>query len=113
VRRVLAPTGRYAANLIDNGPLAFARAEVATLAAVFDEVVVLAPPAVLARRDGGNLVAVASDATFDAAALQARLVEVGSDYEVLAGADVTAWVDGAEVLRDDFAPVDQLLTPYG
>lgn len=112
VRRVLDDSGRYAANLIDNPPLAFARAEVATLAEVFDHVVVLAPPAVLARRDGGNLVAVASDAPIDPVTLQAALLAHDSDYEVLADSALTSWIDGAQVLRDDFAPVDQLLTPY-
>ncbi len=30
----------------------------------------------------------------------------------LTGADLDAWVGDAEVLTDDHAPVDQLLTPY-
>ena len=31
---------------------------------------------------------------------------------VLAGDDLAAFADGAQVLNDDLAPVDQLLTPY-
>jgi hypothetical protein len=31
---------------------------------------------------------------------------------VITGAELDAWVDGAPVLTDDYAPVDQLLTPY-
>ena len=110
---MLRPDGVYVANLIDHGPLAFARAEVATLAAVFDHVALVGEPADLARTgDGGNLVAVASDEPIDLAALAARLDERGTGWSVLGGDDLTGWVDGAEVLTDELAPVDQLLTPY-
>jgi len=34
------------------------------------------------------------------------------DWVAATGPDVAAWVDGADVLTDDHAPVDQLLTPY-
>jgi spermidine synthase len=112
VRRVLREDGVYAANLIDHGPLAFARAEVATLGTVFDHVVLLADPGTQARRDGGNMVAVASDRQLDTDALDARLAERGTGWSTLAGAGLAAWVDGAQVLTDDHAPVDQLLTPY-
>ncbi len=113
VDRVLAPDGVYAANLIDHGPLAFARAEVATLAAVFDHVVVLAPADVVERTGGGNLVAVASDREVDADAITARMGERDLDWQVLSGEALADWVGDAQVLTDDEAPVDQLLTPYG
>lgn len=116
VQRVLADDGVYAANLIDYGPLAFARAEVATLGAVFDHVALLGDPDTLARRatteSGGNMVAVASDAPLATDALADRLDERGTGWDVLTGTGLEAWVDGAEVLTDDHAPVDQLLTPY-
>lgn len=111
VRRTLRPDGVYAVNLIDYGDLGFARAEVATLREVFDEVAVIAPPERLARRAGGNFVLVASDAPLATDAALARNAARGDDDAVLTGADLDAFVDGAPVLRDDRAPVDQLLTP--
>ncbi len=113
VRRVLVDDGAYVQNLIDRGPLAFARAELATLDAVFEHVALLAPPATLAREDGGNLVVVASPAPLDLEQVQAGLDERETGWGLLTGAALREWVDGAEVLTDDHAPVDQLLTPYG
>jgi spermidine synthase len=113
VRRVLAPDGVYAANLIDHGPLAFARAETATLRDVFDHVALLAAPEVVAREEGGNLVVVASDRPLEIDAIGARLAERGPEWEVHSGTVLDDWVGDAQVLTDDHAPVDQLLTPYG
>jgi hypothetical protein len=31
---------------------------------------------------------------------------------VITGPALDGWIDGAPVLTDDYAPVDQLLTPY-
>ena len=104
----------YAANLIDNGPLGFARAEVATIRETFDHVAVAADPVTLARTPGagGNIVVVASDAPLDLPALRAALAERDLDWGVIDGAELDAWVGDAMVLTDDHAPVDQLLTPY-
>jgi spermidine synthase len=113
VRRVLAPEGRYVANLIDHGPLAFARAELATLRQVFDHVALAARPDTLAGRDGGNLVAVASDAPIDVDAWSAALAARGTGWRAVGGSVLDDWIGEAPVLRDDYAPVDQLLTPYG
>ena len=46
--------------VIDHDPYDFARAYVRTAGEVFDEVALLAAPDVLAGRDGGNMVVVAS-----------------------------------------------------
>ena len=62
VRRVLADDGMYVANLIDRAPLGFARAELATMDGVRPRRVLSAKPETVARNDGGNLVAIASDA---------------------------------------------------
>jgi spermidine synthase len=113
VRRVLRPGGVYTMNLIDHGPLAFARAAVATLAAEFRHVAVAAGPGIWAGDDGGNLVAAASDDPLDLEAWTARMAGRGSDWRVVGGAELTDWIGDARVLTDDFAPVDQLLTPYG
>lgn len=113
VRRVLDDDGVYVANLIDHGPLAFARAAVRTTTEVFEHVALLAAPPVLGREDGGNLVVVASDDPIDLDAVASSIDGRGTEWAPLAGAGLTRWVDGAPVLTDDFAPVDQLLTPYG
>jgi spermidine synthase len=113
VDRALADDGVYAINLIDHPPLAFVRAELATLRAVFPHVALLAGPATLSGDDGGNVVAVASRAPLPADALAARLAELDLDWEVAEEAELDRFVRDAAVLTDDFAPVDQLLTPYG
>jgi hypothetical protein len=112
VERILAADGVYAANLIDHAPLAFARAKVATLTTLFDHVALAALPEAARGRGGGNLVVLASDAPLDAAAWQAGIEELGVGWTVLEGAELRAWVGDVPVLTDDFAPVDQLLTPY-
>ncbi len=112
VRRVLTDEGVYAVNLIDHAPLGFARAELATLGEVFDHVALASNPTTLAGAGGGNLVAVASDAPLDTAALEKRVADLGIGWDVISGEDLESWVGDAEVLTDDFAPVDQLLTPY-
>lgn len=117
VRRALAPDGVYAANLIDHGALDFARAEVATLAVVFDHVAVLGEPADLGLDDepgdGGNLVVVAADREIDLDAVRTGLGERDTGWTAVSGSALEAWVGDAVVLTDDHAPVDQLLQPYG
>ncbi len=61
VRRVLRPGGVYVANCADRPPLALARAEIATLAAAFAHVGVVAEPAQLRGRRYGNLLLIATD----------------------------------------------------
>ncbi len=112
VERVLTGNGTYVVNMIDRGPLAFARAELATLAEEFDHVALMARTDTLARTGGGNLVAIASLAPIDTAGIAARLAATDIGWGVITGAELDAWVDGAPVLTDDYAPVDQLLTPY-
>ena len=112
VERVLTEDGTYAVNMIDRGPLAFARAEVRTLTEVFSHVALAAEQDTLSRSGGGNLVAIASDTPIDTAAIAAQLAERGTDWGVITGPELASWVGDAEVLTDDYAPVDQLLTPY-
>lgn len=112
IHRTMRPDGVYAINLIDYGDLGFARAEAATLRAVFDHVAVVAPPERIEGRGGGNFVMVGSDVPLPLEAIQARAVDRGDDDVVVGDAEgLDAFVDGARVLTDDYAPVDQLLTP--
>ncbi|WP_198953465.1 spermidine synthase [Kitasatospora sp. CB01950] len=57
----LRPGGCYAANLADGPPLAFAKAQVATVAAVFAHVCLVAEPSVLRGRRYGNVLLIGSD----------------------------------------------------
>lgn len=110
VRRVLKPTGIYTVNVIDFGPQAFVKAEVRTVAAEFAYVGVIAKPAELKGSEGGNFVLVASQQPLQSEAIRQRL---GQRAELLDDpAAVRAFIGDAPLLTDDYAPVDQLLTPY-
>jgi len=109
----LADDGVYAVNLIDNPPLGFVRAELATMRATFGHVLLLARAPVLAGDDGGNVVAVASQRELPVAEIADALAARGLAWQVADGAELTAFIGDAAVLTDDHAPVDQLLNPYG
>ncbi|CAL9670701.1 hypothetical protein SUDANB176_07463 [Streptomyces sp. enrichment culture] len=116
VRRVLNEDGLYVANLIDHGGLAFARAEAATLSETFEHVVLIGEPTDIgldptATPEGGNLVVLASDRPVDLRATQEALDARQTGWKIAAGDDLTSWIGDAQVLTDDYAPVDQLLQP--
>jgi hypothetical protein len=113
VDRVLVPDGLYVANLIDHPPLGFARAELATLTAIFDHVALAAEADTLTGDGGGNLVAVAADTPIDLSGFVDAMGAAGLGWSAIEGAALDRWIGDAEVLVDDHAPVDQLLTPYG
>ncbi|WP_229052418.1 fused MFS/spermidine synthase [Aeromicrobium sp. Leaf350] len=108
IEDALVDDGTYVANLIDYGPLSFAKAEVATAASVFEEIVLLAEPETIAGDGGGNLLVVATNGSVDSAALATGLESVG--WEVLDDQELRDWYAGAPVLTDDYAPVDQLIS---
>ncbi len=105
IDRVLRPGGIYAANIIDGSRQRFLRAEAATIARVLPHVAVILGPGV-ADGGRGNSVIVASDEPLDEAALAAG--RDGDDAGTLVD-DLNAYLDGALVLTDDHAPVDQLI----
>lgn len=110
IRRVVRPNGIYVQNVIDYPPLRFIRAELATVAAEFPHVALIAEPDALTGTRGANFVIVAAEAPLPLTALRARL-DVVSDEPVtlLSGSALADFVDGALVLTDEYAPVDQLL----
>ena len=100
IDRVLRADGIYVLNVIDGGSRGLVRAELATLAQRFEHLAVIVPP----DRPSGNHVLVASDRPLplgDPPADEGRLVT---------GRELDRFVGGADVLRDDFAPADQLLS---
>jgi spermidine synthase len=108
IHRILRPGGLYVVNVIDRGPMRFARAEVATLAERFGEVVVIGPEPALAGL-GGNVVLVAGDRLPSSGDLDDAAQAAGGQ-RVMSGAELDRWRGDAAVLTDDLAPVDQLLT---
>ena len=113
VHRVVRPGGLYVANLIDRPPLNFTRSEAATLLDVFADVVVIAPPPAQRTARGRNIVLVASDQPVAVEALVQAIAAHGLDYQVLAGQGLAELIDGAFVLTDDRAPIDQWLARAG
>ncbi|MDL9937320.1 fused MFS/spermidine synthase [Gordonia sp. ABSL1-1] len=86
VHDVLAPGGLYLANCGDGRNLALARAEAATIASVFDNVMLIADPAMLKGRRVGNVVLVGSDGPLEASpALVRRLLSDPLPAHVVAG----------------------------
>lgn len=101
--RALRADGVYAANLADGAPFDFLRPQLATFAAVFEELVVIAEPAVLRGRRFGNVVLVASRVPFDTAALTRRCAADAFPARVEHGAAVAALIKGARPVGDDEA----------
>jgi spermidine synthase len=105
VRRVLRPGGLYILNLIDFGHEKLLKAELATLLPLFRDVQLATAVDATGQPVGGNAVIIASDTVrtypFDPATDQAAI----EDRQ-----QVEAYAKGGTHLRDDFAPVDQLMS---
>lgn len=110
--RALRPGGVYAVNIADGAPLGFARAQAATVAAVFGQVCVLAEPSVLRGRRFGNLVLVASREMLPLAAMSRRVAADPFPARVMAGEEVGAWCAGAVAVVDAVS-VDSPAPPPG
>jgi spermidine synthase len=100
VARVLRPGGVTAWNVSDGPPLRFARAEAATLRAVFGHVALLAEPGTLRGRRFGNTVAVGSDAELPIAGLTRRCAGDPMPARVVSGADLDGFVGQAVPVTD-------------
>jgi spermidine synthase len=105
VKRVLKPGGLYALNVIDLPPLDLQRAEAATL---LDALGVVRMVTFGAEEHplGGNAVLLASDQDIPETATTENKVAT-----TLSSDEVESFAADAQVLRDDYAPADQLLTP--
>ncbi|MER6026989.1 fused MFS/spermidine synthase [Streptomyces sp. NPDC001851] len=98
--RVLRPGGVYLANLADAAPFAFLRSQLANLAAVFEELVLIAEPAVLRGRRFGNAVLVAAHRPLDTAALARRTAADAFPARVQDGAAVREFMGSARPVED-------------
>lgn len=104
VRRVLRPGGLYALNVIDRGELGLLRGVAATLLEQFADVRLVRRHAGAVQ--GGNFVLLASDKPLPAGAGPQN-----TEAETLDRAGVVALAGDADVLTDDYAPAEALLTP--
>ncbi|MGW1009713.1 spermidine synthase [Streptomyces termitum] len=100
VRRVLRPDGTYAANLADGPPLAHLRGQIATAAAVFPELALVADPTVLRGRRFGNAVLVASGLPLPVAELTRRVASDPHPGRVEHGRGLTDFTGGAAPVTD-------------
>jgi hypothetical protein len=105
VGRVLKPGGLYALNLIDIGPLEFLKAELASMFETFPHVELIGYAKKNGEPLGGNMVVLGSDRPIPKLIWPPR--EGAFVYKQPA---VESIAGGAEALRDDYAPVDQLRT---
>ena len=109
VARVMDDDGVYVINIIDGGERRFVRAEARTLLEVFSEVILLAPQTYVSGDSGGNYILAASNEDLDVEDIATRIAERGGVETIYSGQDLVEFIDGAPVLTDDFAPVDQML----
>lgn len=100
VRRALKPGGLYAANLADGPPLAHLRGQIATAAARFPELALVADPTVLRGKRFGNAVLVACDHPIPIAELTRRAASDPHPGRVEHGRPLTDFAGGAVPVSD-------------
>ncbi|MFC9507337.1 spermidine synthase [Streptomyces sp. NPDC057002] len=100
VRRALKPGGVYAANLADGPPLAHLRGQIATAAARFEQLALVADPTVLRGKRFGNAVLVASDHPLPVAELTRRAATDPHPGRVEHGRSLTDFTGGAVPVTD-------------
>ncbi|MDI3418351.1 spermidine synthase [Streptomyces luteolus] len=101
--RVLRPGGIYLANLPDSAPFTFLRSQLATFRAVFEELLLIAEPAVLRGRRFGNAVLVAAHREPDTAALARRTAGDVFPARVTSGAALRRFVGDARPVAEQDA----------
>ncbi|MEU5180923.1 fused MFS/spermidine synthase [Streptomyces longwoodensis] len=101
--RVLRADGVYLANLADAAPFAFLRSQLATFGELFEELVLVAEPAVLRGRRFGNAVLVAAHRPFDTAALARRTAADAFPARVEHGPGVRRFTGDARPVTDEDA----------
>ncbi|MGI5452940.1 spermidine synthase [Streptomyces sp. CA-249302] len=101
--RVLRDDGVYLANLADASPFAFLRSQLATFAEEFEELVLIAEPAVLRGRRFGNAVLVASHHPVDIGALARLTAADAFPARVEHGPGLRKFIGSARPVRDEDA----------
>lgn len=104
IAELLRARGLYLANITDGSGLPFARRFLATLLAVFPEVLLLADPGVLRGRRFGNLVLAASAASLPTAEIAQRTASAAFPARCVWGAELRKLAGKAAVITDGDAP---------
>ncbi|MGW4875474.1 spermidine synthase [Streptomyces sp. NPDC004262] len=99
-QRVLRDDGVYLANLADSAPFGFLRSQLATFAAVFEELAVIAEPGVLRGRRFGNAVLVASHRPVDLSGPARRTAADAFPARVEHGPALRRFIGGAAPVAD-------------
>ncbi|MDX6362489.1 MAG: hypothetical protein QOC85_1496 [Streptomyces sp.] len=100
VRRVVKPGGLYAANLADGPPLAHLRGQIATAAAAFPELALIADPTVLRGKRFGNAVLVGSGRPLPVAELTRRAASDPHPGRLEHGKELADFTGGAVPVTD-------------
>ncbi|MFD8988629.1 spermidine synthase, partial [Streptomyces goshikiensis] len=100
VRRALAPTGWYVANLADGPPLAHLRGQIATAASRFGHLAVAADPVVWRGKRFGNAVLVAADRELPVADFTRRVASDPHPGRVEHGRALADFAGGAAPVAD-------------
>ncbi|WP_225839098.1 spermidine synthase [Streptomyces sp. NK08204] len=98
--RVLRPGGVYLANLADGAPFGFLRSQLATFAAAFEELALIAEPGVLRGRRFGNGVLVAAHRPLDTTALARRTAADAFPARVEHGTALRDFIGTARPVQD-------------
>ncbi|MBV2356394.1 fused MFS/spermidine synthase [Streptomyces sp. J2-1] len=98
--RVLRADGVYLANLADAAPFGFLRSQLATFAAVFEELALIAEPGVLRGRRFGNAVLVASHRPLELAAVTRRVAADAFPARVEHGPGLRRFIGAARPVAD-------------
>jgi spermidine synthase len=101
VARVLRPAGTFLANISDGPGLGFIKRVVATVSAVFGEVVLLADPGVMRGRRFGNLVIAASATRLPTAQLARRAASAMLPARLVLGDQVKEMARNAKLITDE------------
>jgi spermidine synthase len=109
IEAVMKPDGIYVMNVIDYGDLDFVRSEAATLREVFTEVALFAPVEYLAGSSGGNFILLAAGRPLDMGAIETAIGRRGGVESGITDDALIEFIDDADPLVDDYAPVDQML----
>ncbi|MGW0394059.1 spermidine synthase [Streptomyces sp. NPDC003042] len=100
VRRALAPTGWYVANLADGPPLTHLRSQIATAASRFTELALAADPVVWRGKRFGNAVLVAADRDLPVAEFTRRVASDPHPGRVEHGRALADFTGGAPAVAD-------------
>ncbi len=116
IKRVLAPGGIYAVNIVDaTDPGSFLRSYVYTMQQTFNNVAVMPVSRGLDFQDRMSTIVLASDQSFDRGALNTAYLRWGirTRAKIVGDGELSAWMAAREpvLLTDNYAPIDNFLAP--